>query len=59
MYNINTGQVATQPVLLVYDLEVVGPLEFELVHRYLDNTFRDKEFCHMIIIQAALLLVLC
>ncbi len=26
---------------------------------YLDDTFRDKAFCHMIIIQEVLLLALC
>ena len=33
-----------------------------LIHqyiRYLDDTFRDKAFCHMILIQAVLLLALC
>ena len=27
--------------------------------RYLDDTFRDKAFCHMITIQAASILALC
>ncbi len=31
----------------------------QAVHRYLDGTFRDKAFYHMISIQAALLLALC
>ncbi len=31
----------------------------KLYIRYLDDTFRDKAFCHMIIIQEVLLLALC
>ena len=30
-----------------------------LVHSHLDDTFREKPFCHIIIIQAASVLALC
>ena len=34
-------------------------LNVSSVHRYMDDTFKDKAFYHMIIIQAVLLLALC
>ena len=53
-----TGQVAVPPVLWSCD-KIMKCFVSKCVHRHLDDTFSDKAFCHMIIIQVALLLALC
>ncbi len=53
--NSNASEISKHEFKLGNNHEV----EAKLYISYLDDTFRDKAFCHMIIIQEVLLLALC